>query len=97
MSLLIKLTVELSHVDRFRIENMGVNFIEGLKRVIFKISEGSLENFKIRGFSSSCGSYNHETVSNLDGIVELKDLFNEGGYRLKIEPRIYAHICYRFQ
>jgi hypothetical protein len=42
-----------------------------------KVGHGSLKDFVVRGFATACGADDHETVTHLDGVVELEDLLNE--------------------
>jgi hypothetical protein len=77
MGLFIELSIELTHSNTFGVKDMGADFIEGLYWVIFKMGKSSLEYFIVRGFASSSGSNKHETVSDLNGIIELEDFINK--------------------
>jgi len=84
----IKVTIELSHEDRFGVQNVVVDLFE-----VGKVSDGShsvSESLVVRGLSSTSGSNDHESVTNLNCIVKLDGLVQEGLNRLLVE--IFAAI-----
>lgn len=53
-----------------------------------EIAQTSLENFIVRCLATTGWTDEHQTMTDLYRVVQLKDLIDEGGSRLEIQVRI---------
>lgn len=80
--LLIELAVELPHCYTLRVHVVYMYFVES---ILFSLCQRFGENFQVGTLAATCWSDEHEPVSDLDCIVELKHLCIEARIVLEIE------------
>lgn len=80
-------TVQLAHCYRFWVYDVGVYFVVPL---VLQGTQGCFENAVGFGFASTGWAHEHETVSDLDCIVELNCFWHEGRNGLKMKLRFMA-------
>ena len=66
---------------------MDVHFI---KSIVFKSCERFHENFHVPAFTTSSGTNKHQTVTNLDGIIQLQHFLIEARNWLEI---VFENAC----
>jgi hypothetical protein len=71
MSHVIELSIQLPHFDTFGVKFVSVNFV---KSVILQCSQRMLKNVVIARFSSPSWPHQHQSVTNLNCVIELNNL-----------------------
>lgn len=73
----VNISVKLTGADALRVENMRFCRVVRTSSIIFKRRDSVLQHTVIHRFTTTSRSDKHESVTHLNGIIELNDLILE--------------------
>jgi hypothetical protein len=76
MCLFIEAAIQLPHGNGFGIEDVRMYLVETL--FLAECGETATEHLVVRGFATTRGPHQHETVPHLNCVIELQELVYEG-------------------
>lgn len=86
----VDISVELTGSDALRVQNVSLGIVVRARRIILERRDSVLEHTVVHGFTTTSRSYKHESMTHLNGVVELDDLVLEDRSvdQLKVLERI---------
>lgn len=73
----VNISIELTGSDALRVQNVSLGFIVRARSIVLERSDSVLKYIVVHGLTTTSRSYKHESMTHLDGIVELDDLVLE--------------------